>query len=199
MDQLNSIFNVSTFGSKGEKHYSSTELNSLSSSTFSFGSGHYCLHCGEKAKPIQKEFYQKSHNFRDYIDAGYRCTCDSAIKEMALLCAHTLLQLTKPKSFKEVDKEIARKTITKHISNNFNISSLRNSDNFSITVGQCESDFFNEDVKRFMSDSYYNFLPLHEFGKLVKEQAGILREKKQNEYQETMDRIDSRLSLFDKN
>lgn len=199
MEQLNSIFNVSSLGSKGKKHYSSTELSSLSSSTFSFDRGHYCLHCGEKAKPIQNEVFRNSHKFRDYVDAGYRCTCDSAIKEMALLCAHTLLQITKPKNFKEVDKEIARKTITKHISDNFNIFSLRNSDNFVITEGQCKSDFFNEDVKRCMFDSYYNFLPLYEFGELIKEQAYILKENKQNEHQETMDRIDSRLSLFDKN
>lgn len=69
-------------GENREYRHSSTIFPSLTTTTFRMLGAHYCIHCGDKAWAVQAGI--ESNMSKDYSTTGYRCTCDEAMKELAI-------------------------------------------------------------------------------------------------------------------
>lgn len=72
-----------------EYRHSSTTYPLLTTTTFQMLGERYCIHCGDKAFALQAGI--ESHMGGNYSTTGYRCTCDDAMKELAVNMAINLM------------------------------------------------------------------------------------------------------------
>ncbi|MCY9864991.1 hypothetical protein OTK49_20965 [Vibrio coralliirubri] len=73
----------------GQNSYSSTKQCSLSSTTFKLNYKQHCIHCGEKAKPIQAGLADWGY-LNHHETTAHRCDCNEAFEEMIECLAITL-------------------------------------------------------------------------------------------------------------
>lgn len=182
--------------------YSSTKYAQLVSTTYSFGYEHYCLHCHNKAKPIQANIV----NFNDYKTTGYRCTCELAIKEISELLAHEIgdFKFIKINDNHSISKERYIELISNLRSDSLPVCSDSNNRLPDVVFSKGERDnlsFFldynKRDIKNSLTDSYLRDI---ELGLLMTAVAAKLKELIKEEikcHEDSINALDDLKSYFD--
>lgn len=155
---------------KDKSSYSSTDFTELSSTTFKLGYQDYCIHCGQKASPIQANI----DDFKDYDTTGYRCNCEAAMKEMATLVAFNMGNFPAKISPNDRQLKVSPAVIQGILARQTSVSIdlFTNNQNGKVISGQADTDFLSnhkDDIQYFMKDRYYDYRALSIFMKLVGE------------------------------
>lgn len=173
----NKLFDCGNGLGKKEASYSSTKYTELTSTTFSFMRRYYCIHCGQKASPVQSLIA----DFDDYTTDAYRCDCDGALNEMATNLAFSIGQfpesLNPQEKFPNVTDEILTSIIKRQKSFSMHMFNGKSGD---ISQGRSKDKFMTEhkfDINLMNKDSYYSERPLYLFMTKVKEAFKTLNEK----------------------
>lgn len=200
MESLKHLFHQQVFTGKREEHYQSTKYPELTSTTFELARSHHCIHCGSKALPVQKTIEDRFNDFvTDYIDAGYRCTCTDAIREMASNLAFTMFDF--PRSFKCNFNRIPDKIVTKIMEKKktFSIDLFSAKGNGEIIAGSSNESFLSKNkdkIKLYVEDSYFHERPLAIFMDIVQSEFDGFMEKEEARREQSLQNLSEKQKLY---
>lgn len=172
------LFNSSCSVGQDKPSYSTTEHDTLSSTTFSLGGGDYCIHCGSKARYIQRGGMMEG-----YADMGKRCNCDAAMNEMATLLALDMgefdRQILSFRSVNQVPNDITRKVIDSKKTIDMHMFTYGN--NGKICQGDVDSGYFlrenKHEIKFNLHDDWHKEDPFVLFMQLVIKQFQLFSDE----------------------
>jgi hypothetical protein len=167
MTTFSELFHERVFTGKHEDRYQSTKFPELTSSTFKLGRQNFCVHCGAVSLPVQNtiRFFNGEFNETDYSKAGYRCTCDKAIDEIASNLAYEMSDfdptLNPNRSSLRISDEVTQSALS--VFKVINIDIISSTDNGKVTRGFSKEAFLHENkeiLSMYATDAYYSDRPL---------------------------------------
>lgn len=197
---IKNLFHDRVYTGKHEDMYQSTKYHQLTSSTFMFGSVNYCVHCGKKALPVQEAIREAGFS-TDYIDAGHRCTCDDAMKEMAENLAFVSGNFDEYLNPNKGRMEPSEKVISFVLSNRKRIDNyaLSHSCNGKVFKGKSSESFLsvNKDkIETYVEDDYWKNQPLALFLVLVDDAFDSLKKQQIEMFKKQESKMEEISSIF---
>ena len=196
-DKINNIYH-----DRGS--YSSTAQCYLTSTVFHLGNYEYCIHCGDRASPVQNGLssLNRRTSFEHYDTTGYRCNCDEALDEIIEKMAYQRINymLSKPLTSEPKEYGVKREHYLKIISS-MNADRLplwgEDSSNVKPIIVSPSVESYRKfyadndlDLKMYLKDDYYSYLPVVQLVRCIEHKMKELQEEEKKKIQKQLQEVE---------
>ncbi|MGD1527170.1 hypothetical protein [Vibrio harveyi] len=190
------------------RRYSSSRLTTLVSTTFKLCGSWHCIHCGQKALPVQAGLVELHPSDKHYETTDYRCNCENALDEIANLIAMDMTDTSPAKpNIKAVPRDLYLKILGSAsesylpLTGGSRAHSVNATTPVIVQASNIDSESFLKFIERYEKNIYFSVqsfkeTPVGQFLQLIETKAEQYRVEQLENLQREINKFEKPISLF---